>query len=151
MFADYHLHTAFSNDSETPMEDMLQRAIALGLDEICFTEHVDYGIKQLDNCDYDAYFRSISIMREKYGGQMTIRAGIEFGVQLETIHSTTKFFNNTRLTLFFSAAIRSAERSSGAVNTRREKHRRSTKRAITITSLPSCSTIQITLSWDIWT
>ena len=41
MYADYHLHSSFSNDSQTPMEDMVRRAIALGLDEICFTENVD--------------------------------------------------------------------------------------------------------------
>ncbi|MDE7034680.1 MAG: PHP domain-containing protein, partial [Eubacteriales bacterium] len=44
MLADYHLHTAFSDDSVTPMEDMVQRALALGFDEICFTEHVYYGV-----------------------------------------------------------------------------------------------------------
>lgn len=38
MFADYHVHTAFSDDSIYPMEQVVQ-------DEICFTEHVDYGIK----------------------------------------------------------------------------------------------------------
>ena len=47
MFVDYHLHSSFSNDSQTPMEDMVRRAIALGLDESCFTEHVAYGINGL--------------------------------------------------------------------------------------------------------
>ena len=45
MLADYHLHTSFSDDSEYPMEDAVRRAIALGFDEICFTEHIDYGVK----------------------------------------------------------------------------------------------------------
>ncbi len=92
MLTDYHLHTAFSNDSETPIEDMVQRAVTLGLDEICFTEHVDYGVKLLDNCDYDSYFKTLQILQEKYAEQITIRAGIEFGVQLETIPYYNKTF-----------------------------------------------------------
>lgn len=38
MLADYHTHTYYSDDSECPMEDMIKRAIAIGLDEIAFTE-----------------------------------------------------------------------------------------------------------------
>ncbi len=83
--ADYHVHTAFSDDSQTPMEDMIRRALELGLSEICFTEHVDYGVKTVVNCDYPAYFAALDQMREKYRGKIAIRAGIEFGVQRETI------------------------------------------------------------------
>lgn len=45
MTADYHIHTEFSDDSEYPMEEVVKDAIALGLEEICFTDHVDCGIK----------------------------------------------------------------------------------------------------------
>lgn len=92
MFADYHLHSSFSDDSQTPMEDIVKRAIALGLDEICFTEHVDYGVKTVLNCDYDAYFAALAAMREKYGKQIAIRAGIEFGIQLGTIEEFNSAF-----------------------------------------------------------
>lgn len=40
MFADYHVHTAFSDDSEEPMENVVKKAIETGLDEICFTDHL---------------------------------------------------------------------------------------------------------------
>lgn len=46
MFADYHVHTEFSDDSVYPMEKVVRDAIAGGMDEICFTDHVDYGVKQ---------------------------------------------------------------------------------------------------------
>ena len=52
MFADYHVHTQFSDDSVYPMEQVAQGAIALGMDEICFTDHVDYGIKQDWDCGH---------------------------------------------------------------------------------------------------
>ena len=35
MTADCHLHTCFSDDSDTPPEDMAERAIALGMKSIC--------------------------------------------------------------------------------------------------------------------
>ena len=46
MRADYHVHTEFSDDSDYAMEKVIQDSIAMGLDEICFTDHVDYGIKK---------------------------------------------------------------------------------------------------------
>ena len=44
--ADFHVHTEFSDDSNELMENQVERAIELGLKEICFTDHVDYGIKK---------------------------------------------------------------------------------------------------------
>lgn len=38
---DCHMHSSFSADSETPMEDMIQAAVDKGLTGICFTEHLD--------------------------------------------------------------------------------------------------------------
>ena len=38
--------TYYSDDSETPMEAQVERDISLGLREICFTDHVDDGIKR---------------------------------------------------------------------------------------------------------
>lgn len=84
MLADYHMHTSFSEDSQCPMEDMVQRAIQLGLDEIAFTEHVDYGVTRCTNCDYEKYFAMLQKMQQKYKNRIVIRKGIEFGVQVHT-------------------------------------------------------------------
>ena len=46
MFADYHVHTEFSDDSVYPMEDVIRDALQMGMDEICITDHVDYGVKE---------------------------------------------------------------------------------------------------------
>lgn len=48
MLADYHVHTEYSDDSVYPTESVVTDAIGLGLNEICFTDHVDYGVK----CDW---------------------------------------------------------------------------------------------------
>lgn len=84
MFVDYHMHSQFSNDSKTPMEDMVQRAVDLGLDEICFTEHMDYGVG-VALCDYEAYLAGLAAAREAFGARIRIRTGIEFGVQRHTV------------------------------------------------------------------
>lgn len=100
MLADYHVHTEFSDDSTYPMEAVVKDAIGLGLDEICVTDHVDYGIKAdwdsgqeilyrhgepMANVDYPRYAAEIERMRELYGGQLTVKMGMEFGVQVHTI------------------------------------------------------------------
>ena len=50
MLADYHLHCEFSDDSVTPMERQIARAEELGLDEICFTDHVDGAAASTEFC-----------------------------------------------------------------------------------------------------
>jgi histidinol-phosphatase (PHP family) len=109
MLADIHVHSEFSDDSRTPMEDQIKQSLALGIGEICFTDHVDYGIKKdwtddalkwrggdgigtdqtdmqpLANVNYDEYFGKILRMKCLYGDQITIRSGLEFGIQRHTI------------------------------------------------------------------
>lgn len=100
MFADYHVHTEFSDDSVYPLNRVIEDAIALGMDEICLTDHVDYGIKldwdcgkeieyrngePLANVDYPRYMEAISRAKELYKDKIQIRAGLEFGIQTHTI------------------------------------------------------------------
>ncbi len=103
MFVDYHMHTAFSDDSTYPMEDAVHQSIALGLDEICFTEHVDHGVKgrpgfadagryAVLSCDYEAYRKEFLRCQEKFRGQITLKFGIEFGMQTHTIAEFRKDF-----------------------------------------------------------
>ncbi|MBQ9434105.1 MAG: histidinol-phosphatase HisJ family protein [Synergistaceae bacterium] len=94
---DYHVHSEFSDDSTTPMELQAEQAVTLGLDELCFTDHVDYGVKYdagdpmlktgnyEANANYSEYFPALEAVREKFRGMLTIRAGLEFGVQTITI------------------------------------------------------------------
>lgn len=103
MRADYHIHTEYSNDSTEKMERVVERAIDIGLDEICFTDHVDYGVKfdhseanesgQMLNVDYISYFREIEKFRRKYAGQIAIKQGLEFGVQAHTVDKFQKIFD----------------------------------------------------------
>jgi len=93
MLADYHMHTSFSDDSTYAMDDEIRRAIFLGLNEICFTEHVDYGVKTGLNCNYNEYIKEFQRCKVKYKNQITLKFGIEFGMQVHTIREFQKDFN----------------------------------------------------------
>lgn len=108
MLADYHVHTAFSDDSVYPMEEVVKDAIRLQLDEICFTDHVDYGIKEdwgsgkeiryrcgnpIANVDYPAFMQEVERVKEKYKGKINIKTGMEFGIQTHTIPQFQTLFS----------------------------------------------------------
>lgn len=100
MFADYHVHSAYSDDSDYPLEQVIRDAVAMGMDEICLTDHVDYGIK-VDwdedgeipyygsrprmNVDYPRYMAQLHELQQRYGDRIRIKIGLEFGMQTHTI------------------------------------------------------------------
>ena len=106
MFCDYHVHTAYSDDSSYPMEQVITDAVGMGMDEICITDHVDYGVK-IDtdelkqrndwkgelNVDYESYFEEIVKLQQRFGEKIAIRQGMEFGVQKHTIVKYEKLFS----------------------------------------------------------
>lgn len=108
MLADYHVHTEYSDDSVYPMEDVIKDALRLGLDEICITDHVDYGIKvdwdsgqeiryrqgePFANVDYPRYAEQIKRLQRLYGDKIIIKMGMEFGVQTHTIPKYEALFH----------------------------------------------------------
>lgn len=81
---DYHIHSDFSADCDTNMEKTIEKAIEIGLKEICFTEHIDYEYPDKDwifEFDLDAYDMKIKEMQEKYQDKIRIKKGVEIGVQ----------------------------------------------------------------------
>ena len=83
---DCHMHSSFSADSETPMEDMIRRAIECGLTGVCFTEHLDPDYPdtpdQLDfSLNIPAYRERLLGFKEAYRDRLDIRFGIELGLQ----------------------------------------------------------------------
>ena len=93
MLIDYHVHTLFSDDSDTPMEEAIRQAVILGLNEICFTEHIDYGVKEALNCNCEAYFEELKRCRQEWGNRICIRSGMEFGMQSHTISRFQETFD----------------------------------------------------------
>ncbi len=114
MFADYHVHTEFSDDSDYEMEQVVLDAINMGMKEICFTDHVDYGVKRdwndprgieyrkggpgepdqmpVANVNYPEYVKKIAMLQEKYADRIAIKLGLEFGMQVHTVADYEKLF-----------------------------------------------------------
>jgi len=67
MFADYHVHTRFSYDAMEEPEAMLRQAKAVGLDQLCFTEHMDYDEtpRAFAPVNVPAYAKYMRALKEK--------------------------------------------------------------------------------------
>lgn len=81
--SDSHLHTVFSEDSETPVRAMVESALQNGLESICFTDHDDYGYEDEEIGalkDPDGYMNTVFELREEYQDRIDIRLGVEIGV-----------------------------------------------------------------------
>ncbi len=80
---DYHLHSDFSGDCEIPSEVMIERALSLGLQGLCFTEHHDQDLPEQElvfTLDFDAYLQKMSRLKSQYADRIRICSGIEFGM-----------------------------------------------------------------------
>ena len=76
---DYHVHSEFSVDCQVPMADSCRAAIAAGVTEIAFTDHVDHEPADLGHGYYRAeeYFRAVGAARREFGDRLTVLAGAE--------------------------------------------------------------------------
>lgn len=114
MRVDYHVHTEFSDDSDYAMEQVIKDAIIMRLDEICFTDHVDYGVKKdwdepggmiyrkggvgepdkmpVANVDYPVYYETFKDLSALYNKDIILKLGLEFGMQAHTIDQYEKLF-----------------------------------------------------------
>jgi histidinol-phosphatase (PHP family) len=86
---DDHVHSSFSSDCTSPMEEQVRAAIAAGLTEITFTEHLDMDApytnvpagEALDfRIDYDAYREELNFLKVRYADRIQIHMGLELGL-----------------------------------------------------------------------
>jgi histidinol-phosphatase (PHP family) len=90
---DYHVHTEFSVDCNIPMADSCQAAIAAGVTEIAFTDHVDHQPNDMGYGYYrpDDYLRSLEQVRTEFGDRLTILAGAEIDFHTDTAEAVETF------------------------------------------------------------
>ncbi len=83
--SDFHLHTKLSSDGISEMADMIETAVDRGLENICFTEHMDYD-NPFDNedgdfeVDTDAYYKRYKELTADET-RISVGFGIELGLQ----------------------------------------------------------------------
>ena len=87
ILTDYHTHSYFSGDCDTPMEHMIKQAVSLGMTHLCLTEHLDLDYPSqagecLDfNLDTLQYRKEFLSLQEKYKHQIQLFWGVELGLQ----------------------------------------------------------------------
>lgn len=108
ILSDYHMHSAYSSDSDTPMQNMIEQAIQLHLKEICFTDHMDFDYpkvcleKDTNGNDYyldflfdvTQYIKQIASFREQYQSKINIATGIELGLQSHIVPQVKELMEN---------------------------------------------------------
>ncbi len=85
IFADYHVHSDFSSDGLASMEQMIEKAIRLGLKKLCFTDHMDYDYPQVSDYsfvfDIEEHQRKLLELKEIYRSKIELLSGVELGLQ----------------------------------------------------------------------
>ena len=70
-YSNYHTHTTFCDGKNTP-EEMIEKAISLGMSELGFSAHSDL-------CpDIDGYYNATRELAKKYADKISIKVGIEY-------------------------------------------------------------------------
>ena len=77
---DYHMHCQYSADSPASLRTQLEAAQAAGLQEICFTDHVDFDGSGLPPADIAARDRELQALLPDYPA-LTVRRGAEVGMK----------------------------------------------------------------------
>lgn len=85
--ADFHMHSNYSGDGNTSIEDMVKKAVSLGMTHVCFTEHYDPdfvyqpGEEGIFELNTDSYLYELLQVRSKYEDKIQVRFGVELGLQ----------------------------------------------------------------------
>lgn len=78
---DYHLHTALCNHAKGTMEAYIQRAINIGLREICFLDHLTVSKFEKRHSmtpgEVPFYFQAVQLLKQRYNDVINIRTGLE--------------------------------------------------------------------------
>jgi len=78
------------------MDECVESAIEKGIEELCFTDHldIDYPGEDCFYLDYKEYKTSIDNLNKKYGSRIRIKTGIELGLQNHIIDEMNTFLQN---------------------------------------------------------
>lgn len=83
---DYHVHSSFSSDSKTPLEEILTKAVSLGFERLCITDHMDREYPSAEfpfELELTDYAEAVLSLKEKYKGRIKLLFGIELGLRNE--------------------------------------------------------------------
>ena len=85
ILADCHVHSSFSDDCDTAIEQMIETAIAQGKPYFYITDHQDFDYPVMDDgvtfqLPQTPYVNKLEALRREYQDRIQIRIGVELGL-----------------------------------------------------------------------
>ncbi len=81
--ADYHTHSSCSPDGSFTMAQLAEQAVKVGLDELCFTDHMDpihwMTLARRDSFPWDQAQAQFAEAKALYGDKIKLKLGAEAG------------------------------------------------------------------------
>ncbi len=78
---DLHVHTNYSFDTNVDMETLARRAVEIGLDAVCFTDHIDINSHRntFKEFPFEQRLREFERVRKQFEGKVLLLQGYEMG------------------------------------------------------------------------
>lgn len=84
---DYHCHSTVSPDGHNTMREMAEAAVRLGVDDLCFTDHIEplpwdrwnEPPKEKHSYDWAPMLAQFREAQEAVGGRIKLHMGVELG------------------------------------------------------------------------
>lgn len=87
ILADVHVHSNHSGDSQASLTSQIEKAISLGMQFICFTDHNDFDFPYMPEDLPDMFLLNVPVyqaellsLKKKYQDQINILFGVELGL-----------------------------------------------------------------------
>jgi len=87
---DYHLHSTYSFDAVSTMEEVVKSGIEKGICELAFTDHIEFHDNTLSELSESLKreYAEFLALKEKYGHKISLKFGMEAGQLLYKPHET---------------------------------------------------------------
>ncbi|MBW2569666.1 MAG: histidinol-phosphatase [Deltaproteobacteria bacterium] len=97
---DYHVHTMLCNHAKNSMEAYIQKAIVIGLKEICFLDHLTMHKSgetlSMSPGEVPFYFQAARVLKQKYKNVIKVKVGLEIDfspAHIDIFHDITETYS----------------------------------------------------------
>lgn len=97
--SDYHMHSKYSFDAVQTIEQAVEKAISMNINEICLTEHISFDPddQSYNYFNFKDYENEINELSSKYRNKIKIKTGLEAGEIHLYKEDFNKYFSENRL------------------------------------------------------
>lgn len=99
ILADCHVHSEFSSDSQAPLSQMIEQAIAKHMHYFYLTDHhdIDFPIEAANGLDFQLdtihYLEALACLKADYCDKIEVRTGVELGLMTHITDKLNEYTN----------------------------------------------------------